>query len=958
MNKSLLLYVADARQAASLPLAAWFRRWEEAFWGADSNTSIHVMLIGFSQSSMVAWHRFLINQGIAPANCHTVLPDTIEALAQLDDALLHTAIKQMISALAPTRVIDIVGYTVRSCEFPEPVTNAPALPTLAFVSPLPPEPTGIASYSAELLPYLAKHFAVTLVVDQPEVDDELTREFSCIDPDTFSQHATEYDYTLYQIGNSLHHAYQFALLQQHPGLVVLHDYFLFDAVWWLQESGLKPGALCEQLYRDHGYPALVAQNNVTAGERGAEQYPVNGLAVSPAGGVVYHSEYGRSLARDWQRGIQAPTYLIPHLRQLPPWPDKSAARKALKVDAESFIIASFGGINSKKLTHLLVNTFLHTPALADRAARLVLVGAQHAGEYGHELERTIQQHPHGHRVTITGYTSRETYCHWLAAADMAVQLRTQSRGETSGAIFDAMAHGLPVIANAHGSNAELPERCVCLLPDSPVLDVLKPLLQDALVTLANDTAERSELSRAGRDYVATTLSPVAIAEQYRNAIHESRQQASRYRYERYLDALAGHSALRQAMQDKNDAQRLTRLLSELDTTPEETSPRLLFDISTIAWEDLKTGIERVTRRVADHLLRNPPDGWRVELIRWGGDDFYLARGFASQQLGVRCPGPDVPVEARAGDRYVSLEWAPPLLRQAGSVMQRMRACGVQFYFTVHDLLPLSLPGCFPEHIPGTMQQWFTAVRELADGLVCVSRETAFAVEAELSRGDVDARKHRPWVKHFHLGADFQPPAHSARNELSKAEKKWLQPLDRVQGPVLLMVGTIEPRKGHAQVLAALEQCWAKGVPLNLVIVGKQGWDVATLIEQIKCHPMRLKRLFWAKGASDALLNTLYQRSDALVAASLGEGFGLPLIEAAHHGIAILARDLPVFREVAGSHARYFNADTPQELCAVLTDWFADWQRGQVTASTGMPYLSWQQSAEEWSAAILSDQLPE
>ena len=94
----------------------------------------------------------------------------------------------------------------------------------------------------------------------------------------------------------------------------------------------------------------------------------------------------------------------------------------------------------------------------------------------------------------------------------------------------------------------------------------------------------------------------------------------------------------------------------------------------------------------------------------------------------------------------------------------------------------------------------------------------------------------------------------------------------------------------------------------------------------------------------------------LVAASYGEGFGLPLIEAARQGIAIFARDIPVFREVAGDYATYFDSDTPQALAQALQDWASDWREGHTIASDGMPYLGWQQSSEQWLAAVLGDQL--
>lgn len=947
---NLTLYIVDATQA---PLLTTPESGLQALMAQlpplGERANAHVLLLGYDQAQLIDWHRALFQYGIKPSHCHTLLPDSADMLRDIDPVLPTQVCQHMIDALAPAHIIEVASGKVTQPDSADALEAAP-LPTLAFISPLPPQATGIASYSAELLPYLAEHFTITLVVDQPEVDAELSA-FECIDPATFSQRADEFAYTLYQVGNSLYHAFQFGLLRRHPGMVVLHDYFLFDAVWWLEESGLRPNAVCERLYADHGYPALIDHARASDRERGAEQYPVNGLVTQYAGGIIYHSEHARTLAHLWGQGEQPPTYHIPHLRKLPARTERTQARKTLNIREDALVIASFGGINPKKLTHVLVEAFLDA---APENAQLVLVGAQHGGEYGRALECTIKRHPQGQRVTVTGYVSRDTYTAWLHAADIAVQLRTQSRGETSGAVFDAMAHGVAVISNAHGSNIELPEHSAYLLPDHEAPTALAKVLAQALTALSGDAARREQLATAGRDYVATTLAPARIAAQYRDAIIEAPCHSPRYRYERYLDQLAANPALRQAAHKPDEAKCLTYRLSEADTTPTEHQPRLLIDVSTIAWEDLKTGIERVTRRISDHLLRHPPNGWRVELIRWGGDDFYLARGFACDQLGLEVsPGPDTPVEARPGDYYASLEWAPPLLKQAGHVMQRMRANGVRFYFTVHDLLPLSLPECFPAHVPATMREWFNAISELADGIMCVSQHVADTVEAELSAQQRQSQ-HRPWVKHFHLGADFQrQDAPTAL--LTKVERQQLAPLEQRNGPVLLMVGTIEPRKGHRQVLDALEQCWAEDTPLNLVLVGKQGWDVDALIARLQCHPARQKRLFWFTNASDALLNTLYQQSDALVAASYGEGFGLPLIEAAHHGIAILARDIPVFREVAGEYADYFKADTPEALASALKQWGERWQQGRTVSSNGMPFLSWQQSAEHWVAALVHDE---
>ncbi|MGI0013055.1 MAG: glycosyltransferase, partial [Nitrososphaera sp.] len=81
-------------------------------------------------------------------------------------------------------------------------------------------------------------------------------------------------------------------------------------------------------------------------------------------------------------------------------------------------------------------------------------------------------------------------------------------------------------------------------------------------------------------------------------------------------------------------------------------------------------------------------------------------------------------------------------------------------------------------------------------------------------------------------------------------------------------------------------------------------------------------------------------------ASEGEGFGLPLIEAAQHKLPIVARDIPVFREVAGAFAHYFSGNSPDALATTLEHWLKLQQAGTAPKSDGMPWLTWQQSTQQ------------
>lgn len=124
------------------------------------------------------------------------------------------------------------------------------------------------------------------------------------------------------------------------------------------------------------------------------------------------------------------------------------------------------------------------------------------------------------------------------------------------------------------------------------------------------------------------------------------------------------------------------------------------------------------------------------------------------------------------------------------------------------------------------------------------------------------------------------------------------------------------------------------------------------MQNLRAHPQLGKRLFWLQGLSDADLTELYSASCALIAASEAEGFGLPLIEAAQHKLPIIARDIPVFREVAGEYAYYFQGGAARELAQAVKQWLALLEKGAQPLSDEMPWLHWSESAAELKRQVL------
>jgi glycosyltransferase involved in cell wall biosynthesis len=170
---------------------------------------------------------------------------------------------------------------------------------------------------------------------------------------------------------------------------------------------------------------------------------------------------------------------------------------------------------------------------------------------------------------------------------------------------------------------------------------------------------------------------------------------------------------------------------------------------------------------------------------------------------------------------------------------------------------------------------------------------------------------------------------------------------------VLMVGTIEPRKGYALVLDAFERLWREGRDVRLMIVGGAGWSVQALIERIKTHPEAGRRLVWLEKPDDEVLLQQYGSGDGLLMASEGEGFGLPLVEGARNRLPVLARDLPVFQEIGGTHITYFAGNTAQTLAAEIDKWLHAIHDGTAPDSSGMTCLSWSESAAELRSLLES-----
>ena len=247
--------------------------------------------------------------------------------------------------------------------------------------------------------------------------------------------------------------------------------------------------------------------------------------------------------------------------------------------------------------------------------------------------------------------------------------------------------------------------------------------------------------------------------------------------------------------------------------------------------------------------------------------------------------------------------------------------GVKLISQIHDLLPITSPQYFHSDFKyKTFEPWLSLILRISSAIVVSSHTVKNDLENWAQENDYEL----PLVEIIPLASFVKPSS--------------LLPSNRLLGK-FVMVGTIEPRKGHEDVLDVFDIMWQEGSSSELHIIGKQGWQVEDLLQRVRRHPQLNKKLFMHGRLSDYEMLQHLSNSSATIFASFGEGFGLPIVEAAALGTPLILRDIPVFREVASSEAIFFRDSS--ELLTLIRGIGV----GQIKLTSPMPQKwNWQDAA--------------
>ncbi|RLA72189.1 MAG: hypothetical protein DRG30_07630 [Epsilonproteobacteria bacterium] len=372
-------------------------------------------------------------------------------------------------------------------------------------------------------------------------------------------------------------------------------------------------------------------------------------------------------------------------------------------------------------------------------------------------------------------------------------------------------------------------------------------------------------------------------------------------------------------------------IDRVDTDNKEENRQLLVDVSQIYFDDNQTGIQRVIHNIIKELSSLSIKGYRLlPIYATMEKEYHYTSKFNSESEHASTLD-EQPVVVGEGDIFLGLDLTAHLFPNIEETLKQWRENDVSINYVIYDIIPLLHPQFTTEGMDEYFRTWLNGLMGHADRLICISQSVADELLI-YTDDNFPSTEHRPEITSFHLGAGIGN--YAGVEKLPAIEEKL----------TFLMVGTVEPRKGHSQVLSAFEKLWSEGQDINLVIVGKKGWMVEDLLEKIATISEQNQHLIWLEGISDEYLSSLYASSNCLIIASETEGFGLPMIEAAKYDLPIIARDIPIFREIAGDYALYF-ADNHEvdSVTQAIREWMELFKSDTHPRSSSMPWLTWRES---------------
>ena len=383
---------------------------------------------------------------------------------------------------------------------------------IAWLSPLPPQKSGIANYSYWLIKAHKPHLDIDLFYDTELPAPELQDEFDVYPIEQFPERREAYDDVIYHLGNhSGFHKKIYQLAWKFPGTVVLHDYnlsafmhdsFYLQADWQLYEQAL----VNNHGEAEHkGLTGLVPQLR-----RNVNGLPMSYAVVNRSRKVVVHHRWVKN-----QFSNNDHIEVIPHFAKInfsPTAADIEKFREKFSIKDNHFLVSCLGFVNRNKLPELQVRVIKQ---LLAQGFPVHLLFAGEASPEVRPLQAEVEASEYREYITFTGYLDEEDYFSALFASDVLINLRNPSMGEASGTLMHALAAAKPAIVSDNNQYKEFPDKvCWKLTHDENEVQ----LLCDYLAVLLSNKNVRTAMSENAAHYVKSVFALEKVVPQWLRVI--------------------------------------------------------------------------------------------------------------------------------------------------------------------------------------------------------------------------------------------------------------------------------------------------------------------------------------------------------------------------------------------------------------------------------------------------------
>ncbi len=707
---------------------------------------------------------------------------------------------------------------------------------LVFITPLPPEATGIADYNQSLLKSLSDKIEISSNHSYAALVDVLLS-----------------NNVILTLGNSPHHYPAFSFISFCNPIIDVHDASL-DRFYETLPYGELRTSLPKYMLAEFGVQAVYEMPAIDKIGPPLGTKLLQNLVLKSRCTITHNVESAK---------------LIKSHKTIPLWWRNIINRQPIKkTSGDEIIISTFGFLDESKQIHSII-TSLGRSSFRE-SIHLLIVGVG-SPDYASRLRALARENRV--KATFEGYVDKDRYFELLYYTDIAIQLRNSQRAESPGSVIDCLELGVPTVSNSDIAKYYFGESSNFY----PVIDTNDlTLLVDRII----------EFRLFDDENLVSTSLPLSLCVSTAS--------------ETYIDVLHNPSfrGVSLSKQKQLEVKKLFMNLSKKKHLLQELRkfrayqyrPKVYVVLTDEVTKVSVDGILRVAKTFYNEFIQDF-DFPIIPIVR-SGEKFVLANdlGLLDMQYHEVYRDfllEDLPIQPTKDDIVLFLGMDAGL-NNAVRQLVSWKETGTRVITVIHDVLPLTNPELFLEWLPDTFCIWLENSVRVSSDLVFDSHVSLISwqnlVQSQRSK-EINTVVIRPFLEKFSVPT-----------------------IQKSEVTTFILAGTIEPRKGHSLVLDQFEKIWLLGVDVHLRIVGKVGWNSAKILQRIEALIADGKEISFTESPSDLELSQLLASSHFAICASSCEGYCLPGLEAHALGLGVIARNTPIYREVVGSFAYFFDSD--------------------------------------------------